>query len=53
MDRKAYLKEIENVIQKGRFKDSWDSLFNFTSPGGSIMQSLEYSFIGAFIQSLP
>ena len=33
MDRKAYLKEIENVIQKGRFKDSWDSLFNFTSPG--------------------
>ena len=33
MDRKKYLAEIENVIQKGRFKDSWDSLFNFTPPG--------------------
>ena len=29
MDRKAYLKEIENVIQR-KIQDSWDSLFNFT-----------------------
>ena len=32
MDRKKYLKEIESVIQKGPFKDSWDSLSDFSSP---------------------
>ena len=32
MDRKKYLSEIEKVIQRGPFKDSWDSLFGFTPP---------------------
>lgn len=32
MDKKMYLKEIEKVIEKGRFKDCWDSLSQFTPP---------------------
>ena len=26
MDKKEYLKEIERVIENGRFKDTWESL---------------------------
>jgi len=29
---KAYLKTIDEVIEKGRFKDSWDSLKQITTP---------------------
>ncbi|NLI60123.1 MAG: alpha-L-fucosidase [Clostridiales bacterium] len=32
MDNKRYLEEIERVIQEGKFKDSWESLSNFTPP---------------------
>lgn len=32
MDKKMYLKEIEKVIEKGRFKDCWESLSQFTPP---------------------
>jgi alpha-L-fucosidase len=32
MDKKRYLEEIDRVIQKGRFKDNWESLSSFTPP---------------------
>ncbi len=32
LDRKAYLKKIEDTISKGRFKDNWDSLSQYETP---------------------
>lgn len=31
-DRKAYLKKIDDTIEKGRFKDNWDSLSQYETP---------------------
>ena len=32
MDIKEYLKIIDEVIEKGKYKDSWDSLYNYPVP---------------------
>jgi alpha-L-fucosidase len=32
MDEKTYLKRIDEVIQKGKFKDDWDSLSGYQAP---------------------
>ncbi|MDR2547772.1 MAG: alpha-L-fucosidase [Lachnospiraceae bacterium] len=32
MDNAAYLKQIEDVIEKGKYKDDWSSLFAFQVP---------------------
>lgn len=32
MDRTAYLKQIDDVIKAGRFKDDWESLYQYEAP---------------------
>ena len=48
-DMKPYLKRIDEVIRKGPYKDTWESLSQYQAPDWYQKKSLEFLSIGAFI----